>query len=76
MRNDFIKRIKLEKREDKELTPEEISAMQNMATQETYKGSKCINVPELYLQEEDYGRIYDEVVGKVLNSIEKDGEEK
>lgn len=72
--NDFRNRIKLTPapKEGYEITEEEAKILEGMKknTQRTYKGARCIDVPELYLTEEDYQRIYDNTVKPVLEACD------
>ena len=78
MSNDFRKRIKLTPapKEGYEITEKEAEILDKMTknTERTYKGAKCIDVPELYLTTADYDRIYDNMIRPVLETAEKGGE--
>ena len=78
MSNDFRTRIKLTPapKQGYEITHEEGEILEKMrkAKRTAYKGVECIEVPGLYLKQEDYQRIHDRMVQPVLDAQEKGGE--
>ena len=72
MSNEFKNRIKLVSahKDGYEISLEEKKILEEKrnANKKTYKGAECINIPELYLEEEDYQKIYENMVKPVIEA--------